>query len=523
MTNSLMKIIIITLFSFIICAEDYYKILGVSRSATEAEIKKAFKKLSLKYHPDKNKKDPERAKNMFIKVANAYEVLSDPKKKKIYDQYGEEGVKQQTERENAGHGGGDFGGFGGFGNFGGFNMGGSFEDIFEHFMGGRRQQRGGQHQRQQHHAHFEQQEDEDDGKNPFENTDVLIIKMDTLKQLYRRKEIWFVLFYKSTDKELDSLTELIKNLAEKSYGIFKVAAVNCRTDEEICEEFDVSKTPIIVYFPESSEEYEVYRGVKKWESIFDFGAKRMQSFVRSINKDNYGDFITENPTQHKVLLFTQRKSTPPLFKAISKHFKGKLSLGFVRQTETELVQRFGVQKFPNILVISEAETHKGVSYEGPLNRDGLEKFLNQYAYSTKKIEKTLSVNKLTQTLYSKQNICNDSDKNICIIYLSQTDDLSGEENLMLEKIAQKYLNDPVRVLFINPSTYLHFWVSFDSEDNKSRFIILRGNRKKYIPIPDEDSINEKVTSVIDNILSGSGNFKKLKKKLNLNLETHSDL
>jgi thioredoxin-like negative regulator of GroEL/DnaJ-domain-containing protein 1 len=522
MTNNLIKILVISLFSLILCGEDYYKILGVSRSASDAEIKKAFKKLSLKYHPDKNKKDPERAKNMFIKVANAYEILSDPKKKKTYDQYGEEGVKQQTERENAGQGG-DFGGFGGFG---GFNMGGTFDEVFEHFMGGGGGRRGGgrQHRQQQNfNTHFETQEEEE--KNPFENTDVLSIKMDTLSKLYRRKEIWFVLFYKSTDREVETLTELIKTLAEKSYGIFKIAAVNCKSDEEICEEFNVSKTPLIIYFPESSDDHEVYRGIKKWEDIFDFGAKKMQSFVRSINNENYGDFISENPSQHKVILFSQRKSTSPLLKALSKHFKGKLSFGFVRQSETELVQRFGIQKFPTVFVISEPDTFKGVAYDGPLTRDTLEKFLNQYAYSTKKVEKTLSIKELTSESYNKQKLCNENDRNICIIYLSNSETLSGEENILLESIAQKYINDPVKVLFVNSNKYIHFWVSFDASDKDSNFIILRGNRKKYIAILAEiANAQEKVTTMMDNILSGSGSFKKLVKKLNLNtIESKDDL
>ena len=71
--------------------KDYYKILGVSKTANEDEIKKAYKKLALKYHPDKNK-DPA-AEEKFKEVAEAYEVLSDKKKRDIYDQVGEEGLK----------------------------------------------------------------------------------------------------------------------------------------------------------------------------------------------------------------------------------------------------------------------------------------------------------------------------------------------------------------------------------------------------------------------------------------------
>ena len=114
----------ILLFTFLIifaeCGEDYYKLLGVKRTASKAEIKKAFKKLSLKYHPDKNKDNPKKAKEMFIKIANAYEVLSNDEKRKIYDQYGEEGIKANEQ--------------GGGSNFNFDNMG--FEEIFSQFFGG---------------------------------------------------------------------------------------------------------------------------------------------------------------------------------------------------------------------------------------------------------------------------------------------------------------------------------------------------------------------------------------------------
>nr|XP_009478200.1 PREDICTED: dnaJ homolog subfamily B member 5-like [Pelecanus crispus] len=71
--------------------KDYYKILGIQSGANEDEIKKAYRKMALKYHPDKNK-DPN-AEEKFKEIAEAYDVLSDPKKRAVYDQYGEEGLK----------------------------------------------------------------------------------------------------------------------------------------------------------------------------------------------------------------------------------------------------------------------------------------------------------------------------------------------------------------------------------------------------------------------------------------------
>ncbi len=71
--------------------KDYYKILGIARNASEEDIKKAYRKLALKYHPDKNKAAG--AEEKFKEVAEAYEVLSDKRKRDIFDQFGEEGLK----------------------------------------------------------------------------------------------------------------------------------------------------------------------------------------------------------------------------------------------------------------------------------------------------------------------------------------------------------------------------------------------------------------------------------------------
>ncbi|KAE8619644.1 hypothetical protein XENTR_v10009882 [Xenopus tropicalis] len=106
--------------------KDYYKILGIPKGATEEEIKKAYRKQALKYHPDKNK-DPG-AEDRFKEIAEAYDVLSDPKKREVFDKYGEEGLKGTPG------GGGSSGGPNGTYSY---TFHGDPHAVFAEFFGGR--------------------------------------------------------------------------------------------------------------------------------------------------------------------------------------------------------------------------------------------------------------------------------------------------------------------------------------------------------------------------------------------------
>ncbi len=102
---------------------DYYEVLGVGKTASDADLKKAFRRLAMKYHPDRNTDGDEETEHKFKEAKEAYEVLSDPQKRAAYDQFGHAGVNQQA----------------GAGGFGAGGFGDAFSDIFGDIFGGGRQ------------------------------------------------------------------------------------------------------------------------------------------------------------------------------------------------------------------------------------------------------------------------------------------------------------------------------------------------------------------------------------------------
>lgn len=140
--------------------KDYYKILGIPRSSSQQQIKKAYKKLSIKWHPDKNKDNQEYAKTMFVDVSNAFDTLSDPEKREVYNRGGVKAVEEFEQRKGQEH---------------------LRRDMFGRVI----------------HTPEEGEVRED----IFQGTDVFQINLDTIHSFYRRNQVWVILFYKSNQQE----------------------------------------------------------------------------------------------------------------------------------------------------------------------------------------------------------------------------------------------------------------------------------------------------------------------------------
>lgn len=109
--------------------------------------------------------------------------------------------------------------------------------------------------------------------------------------------------------------------------------MDCHEDEELCEEFSIlnSKKKIIKIFTENTyDEGIIYKGQMDWKLIAGAAQRKMQNFVSIVNKENYENFVQENPQKNKIVLFTDKKYTIALFKSLSKTYKDKLVFGEIR-------------------------------------------------------------------------------------------------------------------------------------------------------------------------------------------------
>jgi len=128
----------------------------------------------------------------------------------------------------------------------------------------------------------------------FQSTDVFQLNLGSITQFYRRKDIWIILFHDGASQEAAEFKEQFTELAEKMYGIMSVGAIDCREDEELCEEFSVYSggkgNQIKIFTENAHDDGTLYTGKMEWRHISGEAAKKMQSFVSVVTSENYEAF-----------------------------------------------------------------------------------------------------------------------------------------------------------------------------------------------------------------------------------------
>ncbi|XP_070520406.1 dnaJ homolog subfamily C member 10-like [Cardiocondyla obscurior] len=242
-------IIILFVITFLTQAEDYYEILGISKTADQDEIRKAFKKLAIIYHPDKSN-DPN-AHVKFVQLTVAYETLKNSDLRKKYDLYGEDG-------------------------FNDFNKGAY------------------------HSWSYHQQSLYDDNDH--------VINLDTndyYESVINPDISWFVNFYSPMCSHCHDLAPAWKEVATLLRGIVKIAAVNCEFNRDLCYKVGIHSYPTLLYFQKNSHQTVYYNGKRTQEALMHFVFNKLNVYVPEINKSQWNLFLRgNNIDQRPMLIFT---------------------------------------------------------------------------------------------------------------------------------------------------------------------------------------------------------------------------
>lgn len=392
--------------------EDFYQVLGVSKTAAPKKIKSAYRKLALKWHPDKVQADQrEEAEQRFIKISEAYTVLSDEEKREIYDKYGKGGLEahergQDPRMAGFGAGGGADGGFqnGGF-NFGGggggsqhFHMGGGgpgghvnfdayrmFEEMFGAGSGGAGgggfggfggfggaggagRPGGGGNAPQQ---------------DLFPKGQSKVAKLGKPKFPDRKsKHMWLIMFYATVDHETQKAAQNLEKLAEKSNLSYKIGSVDCRLSKretDFCVEKGINMNDLPQFFlvldgelkrlkdDDDDDDEEVSASSLGPRFLHDLVVENIpQKWIQNINNiPQIDDRLLGVGKAGAVLLLTDKYETSTMYSSLAYQFRNEaLQFGESRAKNLKLAQTFDVKKYPTLvaLVPNKVAGNQGTSY-----------------------------------------------------------------------------------------------------------------------------------------------------------------
>mmetsp|Transcript_7658 Transcript_7658/g.16027 ORF Transcript_7658/g.16027 Transcript_7658/m.16027 type:complete len:546 (+) Transcript_7658:73-1710(+) len=439
----------------------YYDLLGVPVTASDSDLRKAYHKLALKWHPDKHsqKSDVSRkvAEDKFKEISLAYDTLSDPEKRKTYDQVGEEGMK---------HGGKGSHKF----QTGGFDPFKLFEDVFKGFSGGGgfafniRMGGGGGGPQGLFADHAEDVE-------TMQEQDKLqrIIEAASSEVDAASKQFLAVLCIES-NKLCKKLKSGLVKLARTHKGGVSFYAVDCMHSPMLCRlvEADVKVYPCLVYFGygrrlpygadsegaiPSPEAAPTLHGIRTWL------ARVIPDAVVHINSvSDQERFLSSLPGKVKVVLLTDKPSTPPRLKALSMELREHLGIAILsKRSVPDVFAHFAAaelgHKMPEALpVLYNVQTKELIDKGGEDMRSYLttlvEEFRAQHASQHQALLEELTLDMHTD------GVCGVSDNKFCLLVVfwtegsvAESEQIKGAFSTVMEEFKRES-EDPLRVFFV---------------------------------------------------------------------------
>ena len=497
-----MKILLHVLMFFLISypvvgkeREDYYKRMGVRKTASKKEIKKAFRELALKYHPDKNK-DPD-AVERFEKITAAYEVLSDENKRREYDLGGAglniksgEGATESTftftssssheqqinfpdfstlfmtMREKTGGKSGDF------------------QNIFSQNAQSNTQNKRNFRGRGRNEEFYNRENKErraEDLSKLFSGSPVREYNSTTDEELVKNSKSGtpsLIYFWRTQDVGSIKAARTFLNVCLKLGNIANFMSINCQKNLSLCGQYGVRETPQIVYLGNYKSRRNIGRyigNIEKESEIINFILDQIgDREIRVIGEEIYQDLLNTYSERPKIVLFTNKSVIPQMFKVLALqykiHFDFQICLGTII---SQLPSSLQVSKLPTLYIKYKNHIQK---YPGAVTQADISIFLTQLVLNIPQFTHTTQyLHRIEENTYRTGNKCNGKDSAmLCGILVIKTANM--EEKLKeYNRIRESFLQEDIRFCYI----YLSDLDKMNWSIKEEGFYIFRPKRGKY--------------------------------------------
>jgi len=352
---------------------------------------------------------------------------------------------------------------------------------------------------------------------------------------FRDSSVSSLWFYKEDGKQDQTFLDEYNKVATDMKGMAKICAISCTEWPVFCEKNSVKETPAVMIYPTNPVPAFKYEGKLEAKALSGKIARFIVDMSTKLTKENVDAFVTTDPTKPKVMLFSNKKTPPTIWKALSSEtvFKRTVKFGFVSEEDKELVQRFKVKKFPTIMMQRGAKAEVKETYSGEMKFLPLKDWVGVFSESGMgdkvaggaggKGEESIEEAKpwLVQevpelTAKSQADICFKGE-GLCVIYLKDGD-LSPAETDMLTGLSKKFtsqLSDrgaKMKWMWMNVKVETEFKALFDPSELPSAVVFNPHKRLRFAKLDHGEEGEIKgdergISGLLDKVLGGDARFK----------------
>jgi len=351
---------------------------------------------------------------------------------------------------------------------------------------------------------------------------------------FRDNSVSSLWFFKEDSKEDQAFLEEYNKVAGELKGMAKICAISCSEFDVFCEKQGIKETPAVMIYPPNPMPAFKFEGKMEQKAIAGKVARFMPDYTEKLDKENIDKFLSSDASKPKVMLFSNKKTAPMMWKALSSEtvFKRTVKFGFVTEDQADIVQRFKVKKFPSVIMQRGTKGETKETYSGDLKFLALKDWVNLHSESgmgdkvsgagdakeqNMEEAKPWLVQEVPElTAKSHNDVCFKGE-GLCVIYLADGDASQAEIDMLtgLSKKFTSQLSDrgaKMKWMWMNLKAEAAYKDLFQPTQFPSALVFNPHKRLRFTLLDHGEDNEVKgdeqgITKLLDKVLGGDARFK----------------